>query len=199
MRSRSRSVLVALMAIFALSAVTASAAMAESEFEFSNAGRLKRASNTTQVLNLGGGRVLECSTDSVNGVAQLSAFHKLKLEFGYSGCRLKTKFMSLEFVFEATVSNAQYLFNAAQFVNLENTVTVSVPIAGCQITISPQSNLVPVAYENTPVHDLTFNMKMEKIKSAGNGGECGTGESTAGTYAGKTVVELEGGQIDWKK
>jgi hypothetical protein len=195
MRSTFRGVFVALVATFALSSVAASAAFAESEFEFTGSGAFKHVSNTTQVFKLGGAEAVECPTDSVIGSLTSGSQHKLKMEFAYSGCELN--FMGVP-LFTATVSNAAYTFNAAQFVNLENTVTISVP-GVCKITLSPQSNLAPITYENTPAKDLTFNMKLEKIKSVASGGPCGTGEGTAGTYSGKTAIELVGGELDWKK
>lgn len=198
MKTMFRKGLVALMATFALGAVASNAASAH-EFEFEAVGKFKRVSNTTQVFTTKtGGNVVECTTDSVTGNnSEITSWKNLHLEVAYSGCKL-VGFGAV------TVSNAKYLFNAEGTATLENTVTVSLG-SFCKsspvITLPAQENLKPVTYENTPVKDVTFNLKFEKIRSQGEINselKCLTVENTTGTYTGKTAIEMEGHSWDWK-
>jgi hypothetical protein len=194
MKSKFTKVVVALLAVVALSGVATASASAH-RFTFGSTGNLKVVSNTTQVFTTkAGGPAVECTKDSIvkGAISKASDEKELHLEVAYTGCHVKIS----GFNFEATVSNAKYLFSAELWANLENTVTVSVPVAGCKITVPAQNTLKPVAYENKG-KDLNFNLKFEKVKSVGSGGECGTGESTTGTYAGTTLVELVGGELGW--
>jgi hypothetical protein len=198
MKSPLRSMLVAIAAVVALSVVGTASASAH-EFEYEIVGKFKRVSNTPQIFTTkAGGNVVECTTDSVSGAnPEGGANRKLHLEFAYSGCTVTVG----GFPFPATVSSAKYLFNSEGTANLENTVTVSVPATGCKITLPAQENLKPVTYENTPVKDVTFNLKFENAKSQGSinsEGKCVAGENTTGTYAGKTAIEEEGHSWDWK-
>jgi hypothetical protein len=194
MKTMYRKALVAIAAVGALGAVGAASASAH-HFTYTAVGNILRVSNTTQVFTTkSGGPVVECTGDSVvkGNNSEGGSATNLHLEVAYTSCQVKFAL----FTFPASVSNAKYLFNAELWANLENAVTVEVPSAGCTITMPAQENLKPITYENKGT-DLNFNLKFEKVKSKGSGGECGTGESTTGTYAGTTLVELRGGAIGW--
>jgi hypothetical protein len=184
----------AVVAVLALG-LTAAASASAHEFEASKSGKLKRVSNTTQIFTASSSHAVECSTDEIaKGEAKEGKQESVLVEVEYSGCHV----VVFGFSFNATVSLAQYLFLASGLVHLENLVKISVPIAGCEISVPAQNNLESVTYLNTPAKDITLDANVTGIVSTGSGGECGSGLSSTGTYTGQTVTSLEGGEIKWK-
>jgi hypothetical protein len=161
-------------------------------FEYSAVNAIKRVTNATQVFKTGGGLTVECTTDAVSS-ANSSAGNQLTLlaDVSYSGCTATALKLG------ATVTTAKYLLSADETANLRNTVVINIPVANCHITVKAQNTLKTIKYKNTG-KDLVVEPNVSGILSEGSGGECGTGDTSKGTYTGSTVVELVGGTISWK-
>jgi hypothetical protein len=160
-------------------------------FNAEKAGSVTRVTNKTQIFTAGGSIPVECTTDKVtNSNASIGNQLTLKADVSYSGCTVTA------FKFAATVTTAKYLFSADETANLENTIVISVPVAGCDITVKAQNNLGVIKYK-TNKKDIIVEPNVKSIKSEGSGGECGTGASSNGTYTGTTEVESSGQTIKW--
>ena len=179
---------VALVAVFALSAVAAANASA-AVFKASGTGTLSGKALNNQVFNTGIGNVT-CTTAASSGtvVAPLEK-ETQEVAVKYSGCTA-FGFVGVE------ISEAKYLFNANGSVNVVNTITIKVPAAGCSVTVSPQTGLKTITYVNSS-GKIEEKTNVSGIKSKGSGGVCG-GESTTGTYTGNNLIELVGGTIEVK-
>ena len=160
-------------------------------FVAEKAGAVKRISNTNQTFTTGAGIGVVCTTVAVNN-ANAVAGKQLTLlaDVSYTGCKVLG-------IFNATVTTAKYLFSADETVNVENTIVISVPVAGCTITVLPQNNLLKVKYKNNGAN-VVVEANVHSIRSHGSGGECGTGTTSTGTYTGNTEVGSTGQTVSWE-
>jgi hypothetical protein len=162
-------------------------------FESTVTGNIKAVKNGTQVFKTlpTGGTPVECTKVTVTkGTAQSGAQLHILAEIFYSGCTVTA------FKFEAKITTAKYLFSADLLAALENTISITVPIANCAITVKPQ-DLWTVKYLNSG-NNIIVDPEVTGILSEASGGECGTtGHMSTGTYTGSTEVEVVGGKIKW--
>jgi len=203
--TRLRIVGLALVAIFALAAVSASAASAHT-FKAKPTKKvfpvgIQGSATTTQTFTSGFGKV-ECTKAAATGSASKEAEETTKQVVDYTGCT-----STLGAVAEPI--EAHYLFAANGTENaekrLEEVVTVEKPItisftgAGCSIKIfatgeEGQKKLGGIKYENNAAKtELTVNSKTTKIKEKGSGGLCVFG-GTEGTYTGSVKGKFAGGE-----
>ena len=96
----------------------------------------------------------------------------------------------------ATVTAADYLFNANGSVILDNTVTITG--GGCTITVAPQT-LSGITYANLagPPMELSVTANVTNIHYVVSGTFCiaKKGLATDGTYTGTELVREDGGDI----
>lgn len=174
------------VAMLAFSCVTAADASAAS-FASSGTGPLSGKQTVSQTFDTGTGS-FSCTQAAISGMRTEIETEAEEIGIKYSACSY-LGFVGLE------VSEARYLLGANGSLTILNTFTVRVPGAGCSITFGPQTPLGSVSYVNSSGKiEAAFNLG--GIKSKGSGGLCG-GESASGTYAGKSLIELVGGTIEW--
>ncbi len=194
---RIRIIGLAIGAVLALSAVASSSASAATLFLASTTGTLldTNAGKGNHVFKTGSeGTAIECKKELSTGtVTSLDTKEQLE-DVIYEECNAVT----LLGEFPATVSLALYVFHAAGTVDIENEITITVPIAGCNVKVKKQNGLKSVTYSNiepnTGHGDVELSANVSGISSLGSGGACG-GTSTTGTYTGKSLVHLDGGEI----
>ncbi len=177
-----------LVAVLAFSGVASA-----HSFVAEKAGAVTRVKNTTQVFKTGSGPAVECTADAVSNANAVAGKQlTLAADVSYSSCTV-TEILK----FEATVTTAKYTFNADGTANLNNTIVIKVPIAGCNITVKPQNTLKTLTYKNTG-KNVIVEPNVSGIVSEGSGGECGTGVTNKGTYTGTTEVTSSGNTISWE-
>jgi len=184
----------AIVAVLALSAVSASGASALL-FMASKTGTLKGKALNAQLFKTGNGATVECSTAATTGTVTETTSKTQLVKVAYSGCKIGSS--------TATVSpEADYLFMIEpNFVKLENTVTITTTVGKCKIEVKPEGNedLTSVAYKNNSgkIIEETTVSKITSNTVEGTESVCGKhGESKEGTYTGNNEIELEGGTIE---
>lgn len=177
----------ALVAVLVLSAAAVSSASAALEFESSSNGSLLGKNVGNHKFKTSAGTV-ECSTATASGsiTSAKTAVQAVKVE--YSGCKFS--------IFGATVSPAEYLFNAAGTATLDNTVTI-VAAGFCTATVAPQGPLSKVLYKNIagPPMELEVVAEVTGIHYVLGSGCPGAGLHTDGTYNGTEIVKNDSGNI----
>ena len=179
-----------LIATFALSSVSATAASAH-EFVASKAGTVKGTQAGGQKFKTNSGTI-ECAKETSEGTVVAGAQKTSKQKLKYSGCTA--------FGFEAVISEAEFEFGAEEWVSFLNKITVNLPLVECTVTFNTTKNkeLKKVTYKNSvPVKTVESKAVVKGITYTSSGGQCGTsGEN--GEYIGNTKDELAGGTIEWK-
>lgn len=179
-----------LIAAFALGAVGVASASAH-EFVASKAGAVKGTQVGGQKFKTSSGTI-ECAKETVEATAVVGSQKTSKQKIKFSGCTA--------FGFEAVISTAEFEFSAEEWVSILNTVTVEIPLAGCEVLFEPTKNKErkKVSYKNSaPVKTIEAKAAVKGITYFSTGGQCGaSGEN--GEYIGNTKDELVGGTIEWK-
>jgi hypothetical protein len=179
----------ALLAALALIATdTVSVSASGHEFIASKSGKTKSKSTNAQVFKTSAG-ALECAEVTGAGEIEKGSLMAHKETYTYSGC--------YAFGEVATVTPADFEFNANGPVKLENTVEVTVNNGECEILLEPQT-VEKASYENKPGGKLEAIANAVKVTSKGTGHLCGSGINKEGSYKGIVLGELEGGTIEWK-
>ena len=202
--SRFKVIGLAIVAVFAFSAVAAAAASAH-EFESTALGEATDVGTSNQVFKDEPKAVaVECaklkSTEKITALktkAQKAVVH-------YEECTA--------FGFPATISEAKFEFKVNTgatepiegSVKIENPatspITIEVPAAGCKVTVAATGNsaLKKITYENKAGGKVEVKANVSKIvsKVTGGGGLCGKeGELKEGTYTGNALVSLAGAEL----
>jgi hypothetical protein len=168
---------VAALALTAMAAAGASAAT----FTASKTGSLTATNTTSHVFTTGTGTV-SCKKAHTTGTIISTAATQQHVTVKYSECTA--------YGFPATVSDGTYELYASGAVDIENTITVSVPFLGCKLTVSPQKGLQKAEYthkaEGLPVGKILMHSKVTGIVSTGEG-SCTGGNN--GAYHGTSLVE----------
>lgn len=182
-----RTLVLACVVVGALAAVSAAGASAAPHFKASAKGSLKGTQTGNQVFTTGAGEV-SCTKAATTGtVTNLEAVEQ-EVAVKYTGCT------AFSFV-GAEISEAKYNLHANGEVDVLNSIKITVPLAGCSVTVSPQKGLKAVTYTNVS-GKIEEASKVESIVSKGTGGICG-GENKTGSYKGSNLVELVGGTVEW--
>jgi hypothetical protein len=173
--------------VFAFSAVAVANASAAPEFTASAAGTLSGTQTSNQVFTTNGGTVT-CTKASTTGNVATTALEQ-EVTVNYSGCTA-FGFASV------TISPATYNLHANGTVDILNTITISVPLGGCTVTVGPQKGKGTVTYTNG-TSDITESSNVTGIVYTTTGGICGSGGSN-GVYKGSnTVTRVGGGFLKW--
>jgi hypothetical protein len=189
---RFRIIGLALVAVFAMSAIASASASAFTEFVGTPVGGAitdaNPAGNVHKFKTAVG--TVECKQETSSGTvtAEKSATNKEKVK--YSECKVTEPFAAA-----ATVSEAEYLFNANGSVKVENTITVKTSL--CTITVKPQSD-TGITYANLAGGQLEVKTAVKNIVYS-TSGLCGTKTNeTGGEYSGIAVAKVAGGSLQVK-
>ena len=164
----------------AMAAADASAAKFQTNEE---TGTLKGHALSTHTFSFSAGQV-KCTTATAGGSVEGYEAEEQKVAVAYGGC---TGFG----LGGATVSTAEYELHANGLVDVLNTITITIPLAGCSLTISPQKSLPAFIYRNSAGRLITEGT-LAGIAYSSSGGSCGPG-GTNGTYGGSEELELNEG------
>ncbi|HWL49356.1 MAG TPA: hypothetical protein VNT92_05720 [Acidimicrobiia bacterium] len=185
----------AVVAVFAMSALTASAAMAGTTSFHSNADHTtitgeQEGTNTFSV-NAG---TIHCSTATFSGTSSATTTQEITIAPSYSGCKITA--ITLETV-EATVdmNGCHYLLTSSGQVHVtcpSAPIRVTSPI--CTVTVHPQT-VNSVDYTNTgsgtttatTVESTASSIKYTQSAICPGGG----GEASNGVYAGSVTTTCE--------
>jgi len=182
----------ALVAVFAVSAISVSSASAQLFLAHPNPGNtfplliLALAQGVQRFTTSAG--TIECKHLTGHGIAEvLRSLHQL-VTVSYSGCTA--------FGLAATVNTIKYLFSAHGLVSLENTATITA--IGCVVTVpsAKNQNLHSILYLNTG-NDILIHSDVNGITSFGTGATCTYAEESAGFYRGLALVFAHGGSVHW--
>ena len=160
-------------------------------FHASKTGTLKGTALNTYVFNTGGAVPvsMECKKAATSGTVTSPLALSQLVSVTYSGCTVAGA--------SVTVTSAHYLISADDgLVAFKNLVILTVPVGGCKLFILPQ-HVKGIAFTSSGGR-LIEESNVKNLVTSGTGGTCGPG-SSAGTYVGRSDVELEGGTISWKK
>jgi len=180
-----RSLGVLSVVVFALAAVSVASASAANHFKASETGTLTGTQTSSQVFTTGPGKEVVCSTATTTGNVTETEAEEQKVAVSYSGCK------AFGFA-SATVSKAEYMLHANGEVDVLNTITISVPLGGCHVTVAPQEGLSSVSYANTPSGEITESSSVSGIEETSSGSLCGSSGPNA-SYTGSNVVHLGSG------
>jgi hypothetical protein len=185
---RIRIVGLALVAVCAMS-VTATAGASAHDFKASAAGKLTSKALATQKFKTAAGLVECTALHLTSGTAALLS-ETQTATVQYTGCKA--------FGLAATVSPAQYEFNANGSVKLLATITITA--TECTVTVPSAKNtkLSTIKYTNSN-KQIVLEPSVNNITSSGAGAGCKYAEESLGTYTGNSVVGLEsGGTLTWQ-
>jgi hypothetical protein len=189
---------VALVAVFAFSAMAAAGASAH-EFKSSAAKLLLLASaDGPQLFTTLAGHLV-CITLLGHGITETIATETQKATISYEGCTVSVGKVTTK-PDEPIV--AEYEFNAAGTVKILKNITILATLAGlkCIITVKSQGPLSSVKYD--PINSSTEILLLshvQGIESSATGAGCAksyTSEKDA-LYVGNAFVKVVGGTITW--
>ncbi len=186
MRSRSTRTLLAAAAALTLIAIPAAQASAH-EFNASTAGTIEGKQLGSQKFKVNAGN-FECTKATAKGTVVKGSQKNIRETVKYTGCTF--------FGASMTATPAEYEFNAEGTVSLLNTVTLEVPIAGCQLTVAPASAIKSVAYKNLAGGLLESKLTLTGVPYTTTGGICGTGGALEAN--GALQAGLASGTLEWK-
>jgi hypothetical protein len=190
---------VALVAVFAFSAMAAAGASAHT-FTASAVGLLLLAEQEgTQVFGTTAG-TLKCAT--VKGDGKSTALKSLaqSITVSYSGCKATNGTV------EATPTQpivAEYEFDADGSVKILSPVTIFTEFAGskCTIKVPAQGPLKTVVFKSVG-GTVLVESNVTGIESIATGSGCKAGSNgvtaKTGTYVGNAVTKADGGTVGWE-
>jgi hypothetical protein len=181
MRFKTKSVCVALIAVFAVS-VTAVANASANEFLFSKAGTLSGASVTEQALTTADGK-LECKA-AISGSVSGTSSSTLTTTVQYEKCAA--------FGLDLKFSAAEYEYNTNGTVKILKEVTAKA--TACEIRI-PAQTVTGFTYVNAS-GKLEIVANATHIISEGKDVACEYAKESRGTLTGKSLIELVGGTLE---
>jgi hypothetical protein len=190
---------VALVAVFAFSAMAAAGASAH-EFTASNTPvKLEGKAIQTQVFTTLAGK-LECTTIGVTGEATLKTSKTQRATVSYTGCVANNGKLTAK---PDEPISAEYEFNAEGTVSILKPITILASFSGvkCTITVSAQNGLLLVAYNPVTAKRILLLPHVLKIDTSALGAGCTEVYNSVktGTYTGYATTEAAGtGEIGWK-
>jgi len=189
----------AAIAVLAVTAVSASAASAASFTSSAETTTLEGSQKTTNVFTTGAGEV-KCAVAKFNGTqkgtkseglgftSQTASVHPT-----YENCTA--------FGFSATVATnaCEYVLHAngeTDIVNCATPIKITIPVAGCNITVGNQNGLKSVSYTNEAGGDILVTANVAGISFTSSGGLCGS-SGTNGTYKGSVLTNGGAANLEW--
>jgi hypothetical protein len=190
---RIRIIYLALVAVFALSAVAASSAVAVPHFRTSHIGAILGTGGEQVFTDEAGGTPVKCTAAHATGNAEALEETVTKQLVLYTGCKA-----SIDTVHQI---HATYLIHANGEVDIDGPIAIKVEgIGACEIVVEAQKGLKELLFDNNAAKtEITALAHVGGIKSKGSGGLCG-GSHTGGTYTGNVTSKLvEVGELEWVK
>jgi hypothetical protein len=190
---RVRTIGLALVAVFAMSAIAASAASAHEFIGSPVGGAIVGKATTNQVFKVNAGETV-CTEAAASGTVAAEKAEKQVVKVVYSGCKA--------FGQPVKITEAEYEFNAngsTAVINKTITITVEGLGFGCTVKVAPTSNnkLETITYKNSGTTKLITEANVKTITYTTSGGFCSTGGSN-GTYTGNVETGVTGGSVQWK-
>ena len=189
--------LVLAMATCAFSAIAAPA-LAFTEFVAKDAPVQIKAIGHVQTFETGGSVSVECNRVEATAEAQKVKVTTLKVDVKYTQCEVKAFAQK----FPAEMSQVKYLLNANGTISFENAIRITVPIAGCEITVTPQSNqdLKAVTYTDVTGQtnkEVEADFAVEGITQTTKGSPATCGKSSnVGKDKGKVILRAAKGDLE---
>lgn len=194
----------ALVAVFAMSAVAASAASAVEFHGGAEPTKINATGVGNQTLSANGVNVV-CSTSSFTSGNVAQTTSSITITPTYSNCKVAGLFTA-----HVNFTSCDYTFNASGTVDLGcttegDTVDITATFFGssvCTIKISEGTFAEAATYDNVTEggkKHVTVTANAKGITYAETGGECGIGSGTNGTYTGNATVKGQNGageQVD---
>lgn len=196
----------AFVAVFAMSAVAASAAQAAGSFNWdSGTTTLERTSNESQVFTTTPGKVT-CSevVATATGLTGTSATSVTTTSLTYSnagagdkcsgpfGTQPKIEMNNCNYVFHAeeTVGGSESKVEGKTDIACPGTSQIVINALLCTIKVPAQTGLSNTVFENnaTSPTSVVINPSITGIHYTTSGASCGTHTETNGTYGGKVTV-----------
>ena len=178
----------ALVAVCAIG-VTSVASAGASNFLASATGALTGKALQNQKFVFKAGEVV-CTTIAVSGTVKTTKSETQVATVNYSGCKA--------FGLSASISAAEYEFNANGMVKLLSNFTITATL--CLVRVLGASNqlLATVKYLDTMGAGMRLDFEVKGITSQGEGTGCGYASESNGTYTGNFDVGLKaGGTLSW--
>lgn len=185
----------ALMAVFAMSAIVAQAASAV-DFESNASTTILSASGSNHEFNVTGSEV-RCATANFSGHVASSTTTKITISPVYTGCTAFAGFVSAKvtgFGHYGEEDTCDYVMHASGEVDLEceGSAEVMIDAGPCDAHIPEQTGLGTVSYENVANGDIKATININSITvSHTDGIFCtfsGSGEGKNGTLTGTSTV-----------
>jgi hypothetical protein len=176
----------ALVVAVVLCVAGSSAGASAAQFTASSTGSISGKATTTQVFTTSSGS-LKCTAAAGSGTVSSLASTELHSTIKWSGCT----FLGFAVV---EVSPATVRFTASGQVDLLNAITISIPLAGCSVTI-PAQTFSATSWSNI-VSKLRAIKNWVGIHYNSTGGICGS-PGTNGTFIGSEDYELVGGTLSF--
>jgi hypothetical protein len=185
----------ALVAVFAMSALVASAASA-AEFHSEGENTTVSASQTTvQVFKTTAGEVT-CAKASFSGTQATKTAVKISgVSAVYSECHII--FFGSTFKATVNMNGCTYTLYASGAADLVCAAgkEVEVTAAECTVKVPGQTGLKTVNYSNKENKHVDLSLNLGGIKYSHSGFACGTGSGTTGTLTGGATAEGNKGKI----
>jgi hypothetical protein len=204
----------ALVAVFAMSAVVASAAQAFTFHSEAEHTLLNASQSTTHEFTAGSGfGAISCETATFAGTAASASAATQTITPTYGNCKdslgrtADVNTNECTYTFEVT-GEAGGVFSgntdiACPGSPIEIKVTNTSKEVKCTITVAAQENVGPVKFENVANGDVKVISEANNVKNTTSGGllNCGVsnGTHTAGTYTGDAITagtNTEGGGVN---
>jgi hypothetical protein len=186
---------VALVAVFAFSAMAATGASAHA-FTNSAGGLLLLASaDGPQLFTTPAGHLV-CNTLKGDGTTAASSLTQL-VQVLYEGCTV-TGLLNQTVKPDEPIE-AHYTFNADGTVVIALDITIlALGSFPCTILVLPSGALSTVKYDNVGTSEVLVLAHVQGIESHATGSGCkATGTSNTGLYRGNAFVKVDGGTIQW--
>jgi hypothetical protein len=192
----------ALLAVFAMSAIAASAASANQFHSSVEKTTLTVASNEDQkFLYESGGKTVKCTGVGGSGEANTATTSTVTFNPTYSGCTVdgiafstaQVSFNECDYLFHVDASANEGATDVVCTGSSQITITVKVfGVSVCTFHIGKQTPSGKSKYANSGAKQVKVQPNQTGITGSKQGGsECGSASSTSGTYTGSVVVKGE--------
>ncbi len=186
----------ALVAVFAMSAVAASASQAAEFHSSADETFLSGEQAETHEFTVGSGfGSITCENASFTGTSTETVSTDITITPAYSGC-----VDILGRTVDVTVSGT-YTFHSNGTVDLSGSISLAITNGSkqvkCTVTVGEQEGINGISYANSGANNIEVVANSSNIKTTTSGGllNCGVGNGshTGGTYTGTVIEEGEDG------
>jgi len=182
---------VALLAVFALSAIAVSSASASPLFLSHPTGLLLATADNLQKFTTPAGTV-ECKTVRLIPPDTTPALRFLSILVGiqYLECNIPALGV------EATIHPFRYLITSHGLASIDSPAVILAPFCTITVPVAQNKGLEKLTFDNNNGGVLLLAL-VKGITSIGEGLACNYGEDKTGTYEGNIHIKVEGGVLRW--